>query len=154
MDKAALPRHDAPLNYDLSATIGERVVRLPTAARRKVCNCSNAAQANAGYAFRQANPWRGEHLFPSQREAARRIRELRAMTPGPAVNIARRLVDDVGSEEAHATLSLIKAALAQGDPIAREVHDLLERTTGRTLGEHEDFVSALERLDGISLNIR
>jgi hypothetical protein len=54
---------NSPLQPETTAQ-ASNVVRLATAARRRVDNCRWAAQRKALEAFRDANPWPGEYKSP------------------------------------------------------------------------------------------
>jgi hypothetical protein len=121
------------------------VVRLPTAAPRKVRQPTTKAARDARAALHAAAPWPGEYIFPSLREAYSRIEALRALPPSVAANLVRNIVDAPTSEECKSVLRIIKVGAACGDPLALEAKELLERVTGSTIGEQNDFLWAMAR---------
>lgn len=64
------------------------------------------------------------------------------MPPSPAVNLARNLVDRAGTEDAKAVLRIIRCGYEHKEPLALEVVALLERVSGTTYGEFNDFLQA------------
>jgi len=52
---------------DLAATVGQRVVRLPTAARRKVQQFHNKYSRAERARLRAESPWPGEYIYPGIR---------------------------------------------------------------------------------------
>lgn len=122
------------------------VLRLPTAARRKVEQPCNKAGREARAALRERHADRFRFAWPSIRDAEARIRALVDAPDTIATVIARRLVASVGTEQGAATMRLITLGVKHGDPVAIEVQELLTGVTGRTVGEVADFQTALVRL--------
>ena len=138
--------------FDLASTVGKKVVRLPTAQRRQVQQPQNKAgrEARRNLRAKQPNPF--NYLFPSIREAKRKIDELLAMPPSPAVNLVRSMFDAANAEESGRPMASIKLGIAAGDPFALDVEALLKKVAGTTFGEQNDFAWVRSRMaEGVVL---
>ena len=123
------------------------VIRLPTAAARKVQQPCNKSGREALMQLRETQ--RGtkfDYVFPSIREAEARLRELDAMPDSAAAHIVRNMVRHLGSEDCRRVLGIIRCGLKHDDPLAKEVESLLQSLTGTTVGDQEDFKTAILRL--------
>jgi len=136
----------APPAFDVAATVGQRVVRLPTAARRQVQQPCNKAGREARRAFKAAHPWPGEHIFPCHRDAMRGIRELRARPTTPAVSLARAIIDAREPGMSKAIMQIIDVSAKAGEPVAVEVMAILTTVIGETVGAQSDFLWARARM--------
>lgn len=136
----------APSTFDLASTVGKRVVRLPTAPRRQVKQQCNKHSRAARAALRAETPWPGEYVFPSIRDAMRRLQALRDMPPSAAVNLARSVIDPDKIDDRRRVLGLIQSGVDAGEPFAVEVLRLITEITGTTYGDHNDFAQALTRI--------
>jgi hypothetical protein len=122
------------------------VTRLPTAAARKVRQGGNRQSRAAARVLREQQPWPGRYIFPSQREAFRRIAVLREMEPSPAVNLVRNIIDAPTGDAARRVIRMLQVCEKAGDPLAKEAVALLHKTTGTTFGELNDFAWAMAQM--------
>ena len=118
--------------FDLASTVGKRVVRLPTAPRRQVKQQCNKQSRAARADLRAETPWTGEYVFPSIRDAMRRLQALRDMPPRAAVNLARSVIEPDKIDDRRRVLGLIQSGVDAGEPFAVEVHRLITEVTGTT----------------------
>ncbi|BBC74403.1 conserved hypothetical protein [Altererythrobacter sp. B11] len=128
------------------AALNTNVVRLPTAARRKVQQPCNAAARAARKAFREACPWPGEYLFPNERAAMKTAEVMRDMTATPELELLTAICS-VLSEEQRAKVSESLAVRAIGRGTAQQALAVF-RTTSMTVGERIDLSNAMRRLGG------
>lgn len=79
------------------------VIRLPTAAARQVSQPTGKAAREYRVAFREAHPWPGEFLWPTQREAARRLAErqdaLAGLNQSPELAIIAAMLRSMPSDK-------------------------------------------------------
>ena len=123
------------------------VVRLPTAAPRQVQQNCNRAGREARAALRKACPWPGEHLHPGQRNALRKVAELRRIEQTPALMIVQAMYALMEPEKRTELIAaLAPSAVAGSKPHADAIKVLSAATM--TYGEMNDFHFAMRRLDG------
>jgi hypothetical protein len=139
-------RETSTPSFDLSATVGQRVVRLPTAPRCKVQQNQNRAAVAAKAALRDQMPWKGDYVFPGIREAAKRVHSVEAIESSPA-RITALLIRDIPSKEARLIYSMIGHAAEAKHPLAEEVVSLFRGVTGETYGEQNDTANAIELMN-------
>jgi hypothetical protein len=137
-------RHDqggaqALPTFNLADTVGQKVVRLPTALNRQPRQKYNRWTREAKLQLREQQSRTFPYMVHGQREALARIKRIRAAT-GDAADLARRVLDAMTADEARRVAALINAGNKAGDPLAVEAHQLLAETVGRTNGEVNDFL--------------
>ncbi len=133
--------------FELSATVGQKVVRLPTAPRRKVQQPQNKAGREARLHLRACQRRRFEYVFPGIRAARKRLEDLRAMPATPAVILVRSLIEAPNTDDRARVLAVLRFGESRGDTLACDALNLLRDVAGRTYGEQNNFREALARLD-------
>ncbi|MEO6247022.1 MAG: hypothetical protein ABIO85_00360 [Sphingomicrobium sp.] len=134
------------LGFDLAATVGKKVVRLPTAQRRQVQQPHNKAGRAARLRLRESQRRQFNYEFPSIRDARRKLLELYAMPPSPMVSFVRNVIDAANAGDSMRAMGVIKTGVAVEDPFALEVQALFEKVVGRTFGEQNDFLQVRAQL--------
>jgi hypothetical protein len=88
------------------------VVRLPTAAPRKVAQHYNRAAHAERQRLRKEHPWRGEHKWPWRREQERRDAEIADLERTPALLIVMTLLSLASDDIKASALLIIELAAA------------------------------------------
>jgi hypothetical protein len=123
------------------------VIKLPTAARRKVQQPCNRQGRVARAAFRSANPWPGEFLFAGQREAISRAKVIRGAGGSPEMAvltaILRALPQDIRDNVA---AQFAAGATHAPKTIVRQAYEII-RLERMTIGEMVDWEFANDYLN-------
>lgn len=120
------------------------VVRLPTAAPRRVQQPCNKAGRAARDALREADPWPREYVSPGRRVALQRAEELSSVQQTPALALALAMFAEMDED---ARLRVIGRVAGSGSTAARQAIALVRAETA-TFGEKWDLMWAIERLQG------
>jgi hypothetical protein len=134
---AALP------TFDLSATAGEKVVRLPTASGRKVYQRWNKHTREEAAKLRCH--WRGEHISPSIRAKMEEAQLLDTITPTPALLLTAAIAQ-VLSDDQKEQVGLILRNRA--GPSAQQAEALFKAAQPRTIGDRVALDAALSLIRG------
>lgn len=121
------------------------VVRLPTAAHRKVQQKCNRWSRAARKELREAQPWPGEFIDPRRRLALRKAETLVRVERTPALALALAMFAELDDE----TRLRVVGQLARGGA-TEEVRQAIALTeaVGLTWSEQWDLIWAMERLQG------
>jgi hypothetical protein len=122
------------------------VVRLPTAARRKVHQHCNAASRAARKALRDEAPWPGEFIFPSERAAMKTAELLADLKPSAELQLLTAICAALDDTARAKVIETLAPSVAAGRQTAEQALAIL-RTTRMTYGEMNDFDNAWRRLD-------
>lgn len=121
------------------------VVRLPTAAPRKVRQGCNRWTRAARAALREERPWPGEFIHHQRRAALRKAETLVDIKRTPALVLALAIFTELDEDM---RLRVIGRMAAGGDvPSVRQAIELAF-TTRATFGEKWDLMWAMDRLQG------
>lgn len=126
-------------------TDGRNVIRLPTAAPRKVQRPSNRASRAAKRKLQEECPWPGEYLYPGQRKAMKTAELLMEVERTPELELLTAIcstLDDATREKVAAKLAL-RAAVGI---TSAEKAEAVFRSTRLTVGETLDLTNALQRM--------
>lgn len=118
------------------------VIRLPTAARRKVQQGCNRWTRAAREELREAQPWPGEYLPPGQRKAMPLAEILLHVEHSPELSLALAIAAELDEDT---RLRVIGRIAKNGSPFAREAIALVRAETA-TIGEKWDLLAAMERV--------
>jgi len=77
------------------------------------------------------------------RDAARRLREFRALSVTSATILVSGILDAATMQDRRLMIDLMKLGVAAGDPLATQAQSLFDQLVGTTFGEHNDFVRVL-----------
>lgn len=128
--------------------LAPNVVRLPTAARRKVRQPCNAAGRAARQALREASPWPGEYIFPTERAAMKTAEALLEVDATPELELLTALCAALNEDQRAKVLEVLAPRVAVGRRPAQQALAVL-RTTNMTVGERLDLHNAMRRLGGV-----
>lgn len=130
-----------------AAAHNTNVVRLPTAARRKVQQPCNAAGRAARKALKEACPWPGEYIYPTERAAMKTAEVLLEMHATPELKLLTALCAALDEAQRTKVLEVLAPRVVVGRRTAQQALAVL-RTTNMTVGESLDLSNAMRRLGG------
>lgn len=119
------------------------VVRLPTAAPRKVQQPHNKAGREARQALREASPWPGEYVFPCVRNAMPIAETLLRADRTPALVLATAIVQVLDEDT---RLRVIGALARHGNVEGVREALAVVRATELTVGEMYNLCQAMDYL--------
>jgi hypothetical protein len=122
------------------------VVRLPTAARRKVQQHMNAGARAARKVLREETPWPGEFIFAGEREAMKTAELLADLNPSAELQLLTAICAALDDTARAKVIETLAPGAAAGRRAAKQALAIL-RTTRMTYGEMNDFDNAWRRLN-------
>lgn len=122
-----------------------RVIALPTSAARQVKQPCTAAGRAARKAYKEASPWPGEFIYPSEREAMKTAEMLLEMSATPEMELLTALCAALNDEQRTKVVEVLTLRAAVGRRTAQQALAVL-RTTNMTVGEGVDLRNAMRRL--------
>jgi hypothetical protein len=129
-----------------SSATTSNVVRLPTAARRKVQQPMNAAGRAARKAFRDEAPWPGKLIFPGQRQAMKLAEAIADLEPSAELELLIAVCSALDDATRLRVIELLAPRAVLGRKTAEQALAIL-RTTRMTVGEAVDFDNAWRQLN-------
>lgn len=130
--------------FDLAATVGQKVVRLPTAARRKVKQNYNRQTREKTLPMRQQ--WPGRYIFPTIREKMKQAELIDSVKPSAALSLAMAIFMALDEDHRAAIESVLWVGAELGRHSHAQAHALLPKVT--TVGKQADLNAALRIIRG------
>lgn len=128
----------APSLRDLRRNCPDNVVILPTAAPRQIHQQWNKETRAAKRALRDAHPWPGESLFPSQREAIKRAETINQVRQTPELRVAFAILTALDIEMRKKVVERLAVESLSGSPEARQAL-AIGQCASLTVGESIDM---------------
>ena len=134
----------ATANRKEGASAPSNIVRLPTAARRKVQQGQLKADRLARDRFREDHPWPGDFRFGAVREAEKVALAISDVERTPGLRIAVAILQSIDAAQRGAVIAKLSETAGFGGDANAAFH--IARLTGPiSLGESLDIARALER---------
>ena len=121
------------------------VLRLPTAASRKVQQPCNRWGRAARKELREATPWPGEYIHHQRRAAMRKAEILISIERTPALVLALAIFAELDQDTRLRVIGQMAKGGASGE-VCQAIE--LTSTVGTTFGEQWDLMWAMDRLRG------
>lgn len=137
------------VSHDLSNTVGQRVVRLPTAPRRQVQQPCNKAGREARARLRQGAAERFDYRHPGQRDMDELAKLLSRHRDSPIALMVMAMVGSMTDEQRQGMLVSIAVPAAAGDKTALEAIELIKGTR-INYGQQVALLQSFERMNGRS----
>lgn len=139
----------APANAEgLGWTVGKSVVRLPTASRRQVQQACNKQGREHRAAFKRANPWPGEYVFPGIRAARSMAESIKTVGRTPELCIVFAMLATMDRIERAKIMAALNE-MGERNPdceSTRSAGNLIAATL-LTYGEQNDLGRAMDSLE-------
>lgn len=123
----------------------ENVAILPTASPRQVRQNQSREARALRRAFHETNPWRGEYLYPGQREAIKRAEIINSVERTPALRIACAILSTLDAETRKKVASKLEYEATSGAYEAKQALAVSE-CFSLTIGEAADMKFAFHKL--------
>ncbi len=131
--------------FDPAATVGQKVVRLPTASRRKVEQRWNRDTREVAFALR--DQWPGQYIPGHVREKLEQAKLIDTVEASPALALAMALFQSLPEAERRRVMMVIECGAAFERPCFAQVSALLRRD-GMTIGDLCSLDAALRIIRG------
>lgn len=130
--------------FDLAATVGQKVVRLPSAAGRKVQQRWNKKTRPVAMALREQ--WPGRYIYPTIRRQMKTAELIDSVSATPALHLSLTILSVLSDEQrALVTALLAVGAEVRGGTFAQAYALIPKRMT---VGEEVDLDAALRIIRG------
>lgn len=121
------------------------VTVLPTAAPRKVRQPQNRSGREARQALKEREPWPGQFLYPSEREAMERARQMASIAVTPELLLLSAICATLNDDQRCAVAIRLAFGVSIDSPPHLQAMAVLD-TSRMTVGERVDFQNAQRRL--------
>ncbi|WP_419825152.1 hypothetical protein [Sphingomonas sp.] len=135
----------APVITGAPARTPTNIVRLPTAARRKVDNARFAEQRRSAIAARQSGEWPGKYLHPHDRRMDEQAKLLLSIEDTVATRLLQAILAALDDGARQKVAAALAPAVIGERPAALQAFALF-KTSKPTVGEAHYLGLALDRL--------